>query len=224
MRAPGVGCSGHATTARRGFSPAPARTRRPPSRSPSAPPTTITCCSRPTPACCARATAGATGAAEPPTARAAPPSPPPLPGAAGHRPRPPAPPPSSATADGVEALGDDAGGATRLWAARGNRLLRSDDGAASWRPAGRPLPEANASVRGISATGDVVVLTTDRGIFRTSDGGERWVPLVDNLPAHLEAGPRRRDPLRPDRPVPGLGATADPLSRRRAADRAAQKL
>ena len=123
-----------------------------------------------------------------------------------------------ATADGVEALGDDAGGATRLWAARGNRLLRSDDGAASWRPAGRPLPEANASVRGISATGDVVVLTTDRGIFRTSDGGERWVPLVDNLPAHLEAGPLVRDRSEPARLYAGFGVTPYPELWRRAVE------
>ena len=123
-----------------------------------------------------------------------------------------------ATADGVEALGDDAGGATRLWAARGNRLLRSDDGAASWRPAGRPLPEANTSVRGISATGDVVVLTTDRGIFRTSDGGERWVPLVDNLPAHLEAGPLVRDPSEPARLYAGFGVTPYPELWRRAVE------
>ncbi len=127
----------------------------------------------------------------------------------------------AATADGVEALGDDAGGATRLWAARGNRLLRSDDGAASWRPAGRPLPEANASVRGISATGDVVVLTTDRGIFRTSDGGERWMPLVDNLPAHLEAGPLVRDPSEPARLYAGFGVTPYPELWRRAVEGAA---
>ena len=123
-----------------------------------------------------------------------------------------------ATADGVEALGDDAGGATRLWAARGNRLLRSDDGAASWRPAGRPLPEPNTSVRGITANGDVVVLATDRGIFRTSDGGERWVPLVDNLPAHLEAGPLVRDRSEPARLYAGFGVTPYPELWRRAVE------
>jgi len=122
-----------------------------------------------------------------------------------------------ATADGVEALGDDAGSAV-LWAARGNQLLRSDDGAASWRPAGRPLPEPNTSVRGISATGDVVVLTTDRGIFRTSDGGERWVPLVDNLPAHLEAGPLVRDRSEPARLYAGFGVTPYPELWRRAVE------
>jgi photosystem II stability/assembly factor-like uncharacterized protein len=124
----------------------------------------------------------------------------------------------AATADGVEALGADAGGAARLWAARGNRLLRSDDGAASWRPAGRPLPEPNTSVRGITANGDVVVLATDRGIFRTSDGGERWVPLVDNLPAHLEAGPLVRDPSEPARLYAGFGVTPYPELWRRAVE------
>jgi len=120
--------------------------------------------------------------------------------------------------DGVDALGDDAGIATRLWAARGNRLLRSDDGGTSWRATGGLLPEANTSVRAIGASGDVVVVTTDRGIFRTSDGGERWVPVVDNLPAHLEAGPLVRDPSEPARLYAGFAVTPYPELWRRAVD------
>ena len=120
--------------------------------------------------------------------------------------------------DGVDALGDDAGVPGRLWAARGIRLLRSDDGGASWRATGRPLPEPNTSVRGISASGTVVVVTTDRGIFRTSDGGERWVPLIDNLPAHLEAGPLVRDPSEPARLYAGFAVTPYPELWRRAVE------
>ena len=120
--------------------------------------------------------------------------------------------------EGVDALGDDAGVAGRLWAARGDRLLRSDDGGASWRATGRPLPEPNTSVRGISASGDVVVVTTDRGIFRASDGGERWTPLVDNLPAHLEAGPLVRDPSEPARLFAGFAVTPYPELWRRAVE------
>ena len=118
----------------------------------------------------------------------------------------------------ADALGDDAGVAGRLWAARGDRLLRSDDGGASWRATGRPLPEPNTSVRGISASGDVVVVTTDRGIFRASDGGERWTPLVDNLPAHLEAGPLVRDPSEPARLFAGFAVTPYPELWRRAVE------
>ena len=121
-------------------------------------------------------------------------------------------------ADGIDALGEDVSVKARLWAARGDRLLRSDDGGASWRATGRPLPEANTSVRGISATGDVVVVTTDRGIFRTSDGGTRWVPLVDQLPAHLEAGPLVRDPSEPGRLYAGFAVTPFPELWRRAVE------
>lgn len=120
--------------------------------------------------------------------------------------------------DGVDALGEDVSVKARLWAARGDRLLRSDDGGARWRATGRPLPEPNTSVRGISATGDVVVVTTDRGIFRTSDGGERWVPLVDQLPAHLEAGPLVRDPSEPGRLYAGFAVTPFPELWRRAVE------
>jgi photosystem II stability/assembly factor-like uncharacterized protein len=119
---------------------------------------------------------------------------------------------------GVDALGNDAGIAMRLWAARGDRLLRSDDGGTSWRATGGRLPEPNTSVRGISASGDVVVVTTDRGIFRTSDAGARWRPLVDNLPAHLEAGPLVRDPSEPARLYAGFAVTPYPELWRRAVD------
>jgi hypothetical protein len=51
-------------------------------------------------------------------------------------------------------------------------------------------------VRGlaIGAAGAAVILATDRGLFRTADGGGQWTLLADTLPAHLEAGPLVRDP------------------------------
>jgi photosystem II stability/assembly factor-like uncharacterized protein len=119
---------------------------------------------------------------------------------------------------GVEALGGDPGLGRRLWAARGNRLLQSADEGATWRPVGGPLPESNTAVRGIAAAGDDVVVTTDRGIFRTRDGGQRWVPLVDNLPAHLEAGPLVRDPSEPTRLYAGFSVTPYGELWRRAVD------
>jgi photosystem II stability/assembly factor-like uncharacterized protein len=122
---------------------------------------------------------------------------------------------------GVDALGRDVGDAARLWAARGNRLLRSDDGGASWRATGAPLPEPNAFVRGVSAIGDVVVVASDRGLFRSTDGGERWVALVENLPAHLEAGPLVSDPSEPSRLYAGFALTPYPELWRRAAEGAA---
>jgi photosystem II stability/assembly factor-like uncharacterized protein len=119
---------------------------------------------------------------------------------------------------GVDALGRDVGDAARLWAARGPRLLVSDDGGMSWRPAGAPLPEANASVRGISAMNDVIVVATDRGLFRSTDGAKRWVTLEGNLPAHLEAGPLVRDPSDPERLYVGFSVTPYSELWRRAVD------
>ena len=107
----------------------------------------------------------------------------------------------------VEALGVDG---SVLWAARGDGLLRSEDGGASWRAIGRPLPEARTSVRGVSAIGAGVVVTTDRGIFRSHDRGEHWMAMVDNLPAHLEAGPLVRDPSDPATVYAGFAVTPYP--------------
>jgi photosystem II stability/assembly factor-like uncharacterized protein len=86
-----------------------------------------------------------------------------------------------------------------LWAAGDDRLFRSLDAGATWSPVGRPLAERNTRVRGIAGAGGAgpMVLTTDRGVFRSGDGGERWELLADALPAHLEAGPLVGDPLDP---------------------------
>src|SRR5205085_11327930 len=108
--------------------------------------------------------------------------------------------------DGVDAIGSDAGDAARLWAARRHRFWRSADRGANWR-ASAELPDPTASVRAISAMGDIIVVTSDRGLFRSTDGGRRWVALVDNLPAHLEAGPLVRDPSETERLYTGFAVT-----------------
>src|SRR5947208_2616273 len=61
---------------------------------------------------------------------------------------------------------------------------------------GRSLPEPKARVRGIAASADAatLVVSSDRGIYRSEDGGETWAPKEDNLPIHVEAGPLARDP------------------------------
>ena len=86
---------------------------------------------------------------------------------------------------------------TRLWAAGGDRLFQSHDGGATWLRVGRPLPEPNTTVHAITASDEAVVVTTDRGLYRTVDSGESWTLITENLPAHLEAGPLVRDPLDP---------------------------
>ena len=70
---------------------------------------------------------------------------------------------------------------------------------ASWRPVGRRLPEVGTKVRGIAANDRAMTLivATDRGTYRSENGGEFWTLKQDNLPAHLEAGPLARDPSDP---------------------------
>src|SRR5260221_8251013 len=38
------------------------------------------------------------------------------------------------------------------------------------------------------------VVSSERGIYRSEEGGETWAPKEDNLPTHIEAGPLARDP------------------------------
>ncbi len=97
----------------------------------------------------------------------------------------------------LDTLGLELGEPERIWTAGSGQLFRSDDRGAHWRVAGRPLPEPNTVVRGIAAAANSIVLTTDRGLYRSIDGGERWVLVIENLPAHLEAGPLIRDPKDP---------------------------
>ena len=96
----------------------------------------------------------------------------------------------------VETLAADAPPGTRLWAAGGAQVYSSDDDGATWRAVGRPLPEPDTSVRGIAAASDgqVIVLTTHRGMVRSRDGGKTWGAVEGALPTHLEAGPLIRDP------------------------------
>ena len=84
----------------------------------------------------------------------------------------------------------------RVWAAGIGQVYRSEDGSGRLRRWGPDLGEPTVSVRGLAIRGAraAVVLATDRGLYRTADGGERWTLLADTVPAHLEAGPLVRDP------------------------------
>ena len=96
----------------------------------------------------------------------------------------------------VDTIATDAARPQRIWAAGGGRIVVSDDLGSGWHSAGRSLPEPKARVRGIAASADAttLVVSSDRGIYRSEDGGETWAPKEDNLPVHIEAGPLARDP------------------------------
>lgn len=96
----------------------------------------------------------------------------------------------------VDTIAADATRPQRIWAAAGGRIVVSDDLGSGWHSVGRSLPEAITKVRSIAASADAttLVVSSDRGIYRSSDGGETWAPKEDNLPIHIEAGPLARDP------------------------------
>ncbi|MEA2737459.1 MAG: hypothetical protein QOH05_766, partial [Acetobacteraceae bacterium] len=119
---------------------------------------------------------------------------------------------------GVDALTVDSRRPAQLWAAAGARLFRSNDGGASWQRAGQPLPEPNVTVHVIAASAEAIVATTDRGLYRSVDGGEHWTLIIDNLPAHLEAGPLVRDPVDPTSLYAGFALIPYSELWRRAAD------
>lgn len=99
----------------------------------------------------------------------------------------------------VDTIATDASQPRRIWATAGSRIVVSDDLGSGWHSIGRSLPEARAKVRGIAASADgtTLVVSSDRGIYRSNDGGETWVQKEDNLPIHIEAGPLARDPNDP---------------------------
>ena len=84
----------------------------------------------------------------------------------------------------------------RVWAAQAGRIYLSDDLGAVWRTVGGALPEPATIVRGIAANAEATILlvSSNRGLYRSENGGETWMLKEDNLPIHLEAGPLARDP------------------------------
>jgi photosystem II stability/assembly factor-like uncharacterized protein len=118
-----------------------------------------------------------------------------------------------------DVLAEDLRQPGRLWAAGADRLFRSDDAGASWQRVGPPFPEPNTAVRGIAASEESIVLATDRGLYRSVDSVAGWTFIIDNLPAHLEAGPLVRDPIDPATLYAGFSLIPYPELWRRAADR-----
>ena len=96
----------------------------------------------------------------------------------------------------VENVVADAHVLKRVWAARAGRVYASDEPGSSWRAVGRALPNPATTIRGIAGNAEAttLVVTTNRGLYRSENGGESWTLKEDNLPIHLEAGPLMQNP------------------------------
>ena len=96
----------------------------------------------------------------------------------------------------VDTLAADVRKAGRLWNVAAAQVFVTDDAGATWMAYGRPLPEPGTSVRGlaVSEDGKILVLSTHRGVLRSTDGGQNWAQVESTLPVHLESGLLLRDP------------------------------
>jgi photosystem II stability/assembly factor-like uncharacterized protein len=87
----------------------------------------------------------------------------------------------------IEAIGFDPAAPSALWAVAAGQVHRSDQPGGEWRVVGKPVPETAAVARAMAVNGAVIVIATDRGVFRSADGGERWELPKESLPAHVAA-------------------------------------
>ncbi len=95
------------------------------------------------------------------------------------------------SARGVETVGFGGGARDALWVVADDRVFRSDDGGTNWRRIGEPIGAGDGAVRNIATSADdkAIVVTTQRGILRSADGGATWTRLEGVLPTHLESAP-----------------------------------
>jgi photosystem II stability/assembly factor-like uncharacterized protein len=109
----------------------------------------------------------------------------------------------------VDAVAPDARDSARLWAVAADQLYGSDDRGKSWQAVGHPLAEPNTSVRGIAVavSEPSIVLTTHRGLFRSTNGGRSWQLQEGTLPVHLESGLLVRNPTDPATIYAGFSLT-----------------
>src|SRR5207249_81409 len=84
----------------------------------------------------------------------------------------------------VQALAGDPTSAGRVWVGGADRIMRSDDSGLSWQPVGQPLPDQQTDIHGVSANadGNLLLVSTHRGLYFSDNAGATWTLLVDNLP------------------------------------------
>ena len=99
--------------------------------------------------------------------------------------------------EGVQVVGYDPSNLARLWAVGAGQVWRSDRQGERWRSVGKPVSDTPAIARAVAVLDDVIMVATDRAVFRSADAGESWAPPDGSLPAHLAAGMLVRDPRSP---------------------------
>jgi len=98
------------------------------------------------------------------------------------------------------------------------QAFRSDDQGRRWRPVGVPIPERPVVARAVVVSGRVILIATDRGVYRRPDEGDRWELPSESLPAHLVAGLLVRDPVSPATLYAGFALVPSEELRQRSAE------
>jgi len=97
----------------------------------------------------------------------------------------------------VDALAFDRTVPTRLWIVAAGRAYRKQDPTSRWESVGAPVPDPQAKARAIDVLNDAMLVSTDRGVFRSLNAGASWALLSAELPSHVEATLLMRDPHDP---------------------------
>jgi hypothetical protein len=87
-------------------------------------------------------------------------------------------------------------------------VFASTDGGARWSPAGSGLPNGIATSVAIQAQGNLVVLATDLGLYRSGDGGRTW-HQVQPSPGRAAAGKSGFSYVGMTSPANGVALPAD---------------
>jgi len=118
----------------------------------------------------------------------------------------------------IEVMALDPSDSNRLWCVARGQVFRTDDQGQRWRVLGIPLPDQPIVAHGIAVADRVILMATDRGLYRSADDGARWLLQSDNLPAHLDAGLLAREPQSPTTIYAGFALTSRRELLRRAAE------